>query len=110
MMSDEYRGWAWTRAFLGLQADEIHVCGDPSAVPLLRSICAQTGDELIENEYERFKPLKLDQVSFIGITCLSICPSYSLIPRPSIADLINGHVGCRHRLMETFPMFKLETA
>jgi ATP-dependent RNA helicase SUPV3L1/SUV3 len=66
MMSDEYRGWAWTRAFLGLQADEIHVCGDPSAVPLLRSICAQTGDELIENEYERFKPLKLDQTSLNG--------------------------------------------
>jgi ATP-dependent RNA helicase SUPV3L1/SUV3 len=62
MMSDEYRGWAWTRAFLGLQADEIHVCGDPSAVPLLRNLCASTGDELIENEYERFKPLRLDHV------------------------------------------------
>lgn len=62
MMSDEYRGWAWTRAFLGLQADEIHVCGDPSAVPLLRNLCVATGDELIENEYERFKPLRLDHV------------------------------------------------
>ncbi|KAG0584350.1 hypothetical protein KC19_3G204900 [Ceratodon purpureus] len=66
MMSDEYRGWAWTRAFLGLQADEIHVCGDPSAVPLLRSLCASTGDELIENEYERFKPLRLDHNSLNG--------------------------------------------
>lgn len=66
MMSDEYRGWAWTRAFLGLQADEIHVCGDPSAVPLLRSLCVATGDELIENEYERFKPLRLDSKSLNG--------------------------------------------
>jgi len=63
MMSDEYRGWAWTRAFLGLQADEVHVCGDPSAVPLLRSLCAATGDILVQNEYERFKPLTLNSVS-----------------------------------------------
>ena len=72
MMSDEYRGWAWTRAFLGLQADEIHVCGDPSAVPLLRSLCVATGDELIENEYERFKPLRLDHVRPLCVTSL-IC-------------------------------------
>ncbi|KAG6550511.1 hypothetical protein Mapa_007879 [Marchantia paleacea] len=66
MMSDEYRGWAWTRAFLGLQADEIHVCGDPSALPLIRNLCAGTGDELVENEYERFKPLKVSEESLRG--------------------------------------------
>ncbi|KAL2623078.1 hypothetical protein R1flu_003283 [Riccia fluitans] len=66
MMSDEYRGWAWTRAFLGLQADEIHVCGDPSALPLIRNLCAGTGDELVENEYERFKPLKVAEESLRG--------------------------------------------
>lgn len=27
MIGDERRGWAWCRAFLGLQAEEIHVCG-----------------------------------------------------------------------------------
>ena len=68
MMSDEYRGWAWTRAFLGLQADEVHVCGDPSAVPLLRSLCAATGDILVQNEYERFKPLTFNPVS-----CFTCC-------------------------------------
>lgn len=71
MMSDEYRGWAWTRAFLGLQADEIHVCGDPSAVPLLRSLCVATGDELIENEYSRFKPLRLDHVRTLCFTFIT---------------------------------------
>ena len=74
MMSDEYRGWAWTRAFLGLQADEIHVCGDPSAVPLLRSLCSSTGDELVENEYERFKPLRLDHVRPFPLAVNSISP------------------------------------
>ena len=28
MIADEDRGWAWTRAFLGCQAKEIHLCGD----------------------------------------------------------------------------------
>jgi ATP-dependent RNA helicase SUPV3L1/SUV3 len=29
MMADPVRGFAWTRALLGLRADEIHLCGDP---------------------------------------------------------------------------------
>lgn len=28
MIGDEDRGWAWTRAFLGCQAKEVHLCGD----------------------------------------------------------------------------------
>jgi ATP-dependent RNA helicase SUPV3L1/SUV3 len=30
-LKDPGRGWAWTRAFLGLIADEIHVCGEPGS-------------------------------------------------------------------------------
>jgi len=29
MIADERRGHAWTQALLGLQAEEIHLCGDP---------------------------------------------------------------------------------
>ena len=28
MCKDHQRGWAWTRALLGIPADEIHVCGE----------------------------------------------------------------------------------
>lgn len=66
MIADDYRGWAWTRAFLGVQADEIHVCGDPSALKLVRDLCAVTGDDLEEHVYERFKPLSIDQNSLEG--------------------------------------------
>ena len=31
MISDKERGWAWTQAFFGLQAKEIHLCGEESA-------------------------------------------------------------------------------
>ncbi|KVI08607.1 DExH-box ATP-dependent RNA helicase DExH18, mitochondrial [Cynara cardunculus var. scolymus] len=66
MMSDVYRGYAWTRAFLGLQADEIHLCGDPSVLNIVRKICAETGDELIENHYGRFKPLVVEAKTLLG--------------------------------------------
>lgn len=66
MLADEYRGWAWTRAFLGVVADEVHVCGDPSAVPLLEALCEATGDELVTETYERFKALTVDEESLKG--------------------------------------------
>ena len=36
MIGDESRGWAWTRALQGVPANEIHLCGDASALPLVR--------------------------------------------------------------------------
>lgn len=35
MMRDFGRGWAWTRALLGIPADEIHVCGESAAIDLV---------------------------------------------------------------------------
>ncbi|KAH7434613.1 hypothetical protein KP509_06G026000 [Ceratopteris richardii] len=66
MITDEYRGWAWTRAFLGVPADEVHVCGDPSALKLIRELCAVTGDDFEEYSYERFEPLSIDDNSLGG--------------------------------------------
>ena len=36
MLKDPQRGWAWTRALLGVPAEEIHVCGEGAAVDLVR--------------------------------------------------------------------------
>ncbi|GBG63209.1 hypothetical protein CBR_g36977 [Chara braunii] len=66
MMADEFRGWAFTRALLGLQVAELHVCGDPSMLPVIRGIAAQTGDDLEEHQYERFRPLKIETESLRG--------------------------------------------
>ncbi|XAR73567.1 RNA helicase [Bertholletia excelsa] len=66
MMADPYRGYAWTRALLGLKADEIHLCGDPSVLNIVRKICSETGDELYENHYERFKPLVVEAKTLLG--------------------------------------------
>ncbi|CAJ2665656.1 DExH-box ATP-dependent RNA helicase DExH18, mitochondrial isoform X2 [Trifolium pratense] len=66
MMTDPCRGYAWTRALLGLKADEIHVCGDPSVLDIVRKICQDTGDELHEKHYERFKPLVVEAKTLLG--------------------------------------------
>ena len=34
MVKDFQRGWAWTRALLGIPAQEIHVCGEVVCVRL----------------------------------------------------------------------------
>ncbi|XP_057841683.2 DExH-box ATP-dependent RNA helicase DExH18, mitochondrial [Cryptomeria japonica] len=60
MINDETRGCAWSRALLGLRADEIHLCGDPTVLKLVREICSKTGDDIIVHHYGRFKPLVVE--------------------------------------------------
>jgi ATP-dependent RNA helicase SUPV3L1/SUV3 len=59
MINHPDRGWAWTQAFLGLQAKEIHLCGEARTVPLIRELCALIGDKVHVHEYERLTPLKV---------------------------------------------------
>lgn len=59
LIRDIDRGWAWTRAFLGLNADEIHLCGEESAVPLIQNLAKLTGDNVEVKEYERLTPLTI---------------------------------------------------
>jgi ATP-dependent RNA helicase SUPV3L1/SUV3 len=63
MLSHPERGWAWSRALLGLPARELHVCGSTDALPLLRALVSACGDELIEREYERLSPLHIGNAS-----------------------------------------------
>ncbi|CAB4255156.1 similar to Saccharomyces cerevisiae YPL029W SUV3 ATP-dependent RNA helicase, component of the mitochondrial degradosome along with the RNase Dss1p [Maudiozyma barnettii] len=60
MMSDEDRGWAWTNVLLGAKAKEIHVCGEKSALPLIKKLIKITGDKLTVNEYERLGKLVIE--------------------------------------------------
>lgn len=66
MISHPERGWAWTQAFLGLQAREIHLCGEARTVPLMRELCALVGDKIHVHEYNRLTPLKVEPKSLGG--------------------------------------------
>ncbi|KFK43741.1 hypothetical protein AALP_AA1G166600 [Arabis alpina] len=57
MVGCKQRGFAFTRALLGLAADELHLCGDPAVVPLIEDILKVTGDDVEVLTYERLSPL-----------------------------------------------------
>ncbi|TRY65796.1 hypothetical protein DNTS_014263, partial [Danionella cerebrum] len=46
MIKDPMRGWAWTRALLGLCAQEIHVCGEAAAIDFITELMFTTGEEV----------------------------------------------------------------
>lgn len=59
MLTDPQRGWAWTRALVNIQADEIHLCGDHSVLELVKKILALCGDTLEIREYTRMTELNV---------------------------------------------------
>lgn len=62
MIRDLSRGWAWTRALLGLCAEEIHVCGEAAAIDFIRELMYTTGEEVEVHTYQRLTPFSiLDQ-------------------------------------------------
>jgi ATP-dependent RNA helicase SUPV3L1/SUV3 len=60
MIGDSQRGWAWTRALIHMNSQDIHICGDASALELVQQILKLTGDELVINNYERKTKLKVE--------------------------------------------------
>lgn len=66
MIGNEERGNAWTTAFLGVQAKEVHVCGEERTVSLIENLCATIGDECIVHRYERLSPLKTMSTALEG--------------------------------------------
>lgn len=66
MLADSDRGWAWTQAFLGVQAQEVHLCGELRTIELVKSLCAGLGEKLIIHRYERLSPLEMEAKSLRG--------------------------------------------
>uniref|UniRef100_A0A8C5REV4 ATP-dependent RNA helicase SUPV3L1, mitochondrial n=1 Tax=Laticauda laticaudata TaxID=8630 RepID=A0A8C5REV4_LATLA len=59
MIKDPSRGWAWTRALLGLCAKEIHLCGEEAAINLVTELMFTTGEEVEVKRYNRLTPIKI---------------------------------------------------
>ncbi|XP_004296632.1 PREDICTED: ATP-dependent RNA helicase SUV3, mitochondrial isoform X1 [Fragaria vesca subsp. vesca] len=57
MLGCRNRGFSFTRALLGISADELHVCGDPAAIPLIKKMLKVTSDQVEVQCYERLSPL-----------------------------------------------------
>lgn len=63
MVRDPERGWAWTRALLGIPAEEIHLCGEKAAISLIIELLSTTGETVQVQEYQRLTKLHVEDVS-----------------------------------------------
>ena len=82
MIADAERGYAWTRAILGVRAPEVHLCAAPEAKNLLIRIIQSCGDTYEVVEHLRKTPL----------VCMNRQVDYSNI-RPGDALITFSKVG-----------------
>ena len=64
MLANPLRGGAWTRAILGLQAEEIHLCCSADAVSILCKLITECKDSYEMIRHERNTPLYFDDREF----------------------------------------------
>lgn len=64
MIADPDRGHSWTRAILGVQAKEIHICMSPAARDVVTHLIELCGDSYEERRYERKTALVCETESF----------------------------------------------
>ena len=63
MIEDDQRGWAWTRAVLGLPAREIHLCGETRSLDAIKKCLYKTFElkALSIVDHKRLVPLRLSE-------------------------------------------------
>jgi ATP-dependent RNA helicase SUPV3L1/SUV3 len=66
MIGSPERGWAWTQAFLGVKAKEVHLCGEERVVPLIQQLTTLMGESLEIHRYSRLSPLEVGNKSLKG--------------------------------------------
>lgn len=80
LISQNFRGWAWTRALLGVPAKEIHVCGDQSAIEVVRSLCKVAGmPEPEVRRFERLTALDIDDDGLLENDYANVQPGDAVI-------------------------------
>ena len=63
MICDAFRGYAWTRALMGVRCKEIHVAGGLEAREIVKKICRMCGDDFELKTYKRFSKLRVQENS-----------------------------------------------
>lgn len=60
MLRDPGRGWAWTRALLGIPAKEIHVCGEEAAIDIVKNMMSPCYEDVEVRRYQRLSKLTVE--------------------------------------------------
>ncbi len=61
MLLDPDRGWAWTRAILGMRCRTLHLCGSGDAAHLVARAAEILGEDVETVRHERKGPLRLER-------------------------------------------------
>uniref|UniRef100_A0A8D0GHI6 ATP-dependent RNA helicase SUPV3L1, mitochondrial n=1 Tax=Sphenodon punctatus TaxID=8508 RepID=A0A8D0GHI6_SPHPU len=77
MIKDPSRGWAWTRALLGLCADEIHICGEAAAINIVTELMYTTGEEVEVRNYKRLTPMTVLDKALESLD--NLCPGDCIV-------------------------------
>ena len=93
MIADRERGFAWTRAILGVLAPEVHLCAAPEARDLLIRIIESTGDTWEEVRHLRKTPLVCmsREIDFNDVRPGDALITFSKIGVLSIAEDLRDH-------------------
>lgn len=65
LITDPDRGHAWTRAILGLRAEEIHICLSDTAKQVVTHLIGLCGDTFVIHRYERRTELVCEENPFV---------------------------------------------
>lgn len=65
MIADPYRGHNWTRAILGLRAEEIHLCMAPEAEDIVVQMIRRCGDQFRVVRHKRNTRLTLQEEPYV---------------------------------------------
>nr|XP_033799549.1 ATP-dependent RNA helicase SUPV3L1, mitochondrial [Geotrypetes seraphini] len=77
MIKDPARGWAWTRALLGLCAEEIHICGEAAAINFVTELMFTTGEEVEVRNYKRLTPFTVLDYALESLD--NLCPGDCIV-------------------------------
>lgn len=121
MIADRERGFAWTRAILGCQAEELHLCTAPEGLPIVLRLIESCGDTAEVFEHERTskleylpEPVALDEVepgdaliAFSKRAVLEYADKMNAVGRPS--SIIYGALPYPARRMQMERFLNRET-
>lgn len=67
MIRDQSRGYAWTKALLGLRAKEVHLCGERSAINIIQEVLRSVDEKVEIRDYDRLSPLQISNTALESI-------------------------------------------
>ncbi len=93
MIADRERGYAWTRAILGVLAEEVHLCAAPEAKNLLLRLIRSCGDSFEVIEHKRKTPLICMNrvVDYLDIQPSDALITFSKVGVLSVAEDLRMH-------------------